>query len=304
MTDSHESARAGYALGLTAFALWGFMPLYFKLLAHVAPTDLVAQRILWSLILMGGVIAWWRRWGAVRTALAQPKVVAILCATAILIACNWLAYIFAVAHDQVMAASLGYYLNPLVNVLLGVVLLHERLSRMQVCAVAIACVGVAALAAEAPTGLWISFVLACSFAFYGLLRKIAPVETVEGLSIETALLAPVALGWVLWLHWHGTGSFGRDPLTDVLIVLSGAATAIPLLLFNAAAKRLTYSNLAFLSYIAPSLQLLLAVLVFGERLTPAHAICFGAIWMALVLFSIDGVKNSRAAARERAAAGL
>ncbi|HJQ15774.1 MAG TPA: EamA family transporter RarD [Allosphingosinicella sp.] len=304
MTDSHRRARAGFLLGLAAFILWGVIPLYFKLLVHIPPIDMVAQRIIWSLLLLGGLIASWRRWGAVRAALAQPRVVATLCATAILVSCNWLVYIFAVIHDQVLAASLGYFLNPLVNVLLGVVLLHERLSRTQVLAVAFACVGVAALAVEAAADLWISLVLACSFSFYGFLRKIAPVEAVEGLAIETALLSPIALGWLLWQHLHGAGSFGSDRLTDALIVLSGTVTAVPLLLFHAAAKRLPYSNLAFLAYIGPSLQFVLAVLVFGERLTLAHAICFGAIWIALIISSIGGVRDSRAAARERAAAGL
>ncbi|HEX8226145.1 MAG TPA: EamA family transporter RarD [Allosphingosinicella sp.] len=302
MSDEHARTRAGLLLGLGAYLLWGVLPLYFKAIAHVAPSEIVAHRIVWSLLLLAALASLWKRWPAIRAALRNPRVAATLGLTALLIAGNWLIYIWAVINNHVLEGSLGYYLNPLVNVLLGVVLLKERLTRPQMFAVALAAAGVAVLAAGAGEGLWISLTLAASFATYGFLRKVTPVESIEGLAIETAILTPVALGWLIWLERAGEGSLLNDPLTDALLVLAGAATAIPLLLFTAAAKRLPYSTLGFLQYIAPSLQFLLAVLVFGEVLTTAHIVCFGAIWTALVIFAVEGVRTGRAAARARRAA--
>jgi chloramphenicol-sensitive protein RarD len=293
MTTEHARTRAGLLLGLGAYSLWGVLPLYFKTLTEVLPTEIVAQRILWSLIFLGALATLWRRWPAIGTAVRTPQVLATLALTALLIAINWLVYIWAVVHGHVLAGSLGYYLNPLVNVLLGVLLLKERLTPAQTLAVGLAAAGVAVLAWGAAEGLWISLSLAGSFAAYGFLRKVAPVESLEGLSIETAILAPIAFGYVLWLQQQGTSGFGREIDTDLLLVISGAITAIPLLLFTAAAKRLAYSTLGFLQYIAPSVQLLLAVLVFDENFTTSHAICFGAIWTALFIFAWEGVRTAR-----------
>jgi chloramphenicol-sensitive protein RarD len=226
--------------------------------------------------------------------LSAGRIVVTLMVTSVLIAINWLTYIYAVVTGHVLEASLGYYLNPLVNVLLGVVLLKERLSRPRIVATLLAAAGVAVLAAGAGSGLWISLTLAASFGLYGFVRKVAPVDALEGLSIETALLAPISLGWILWLHQAGVGSFGAFGWrTDLLLALGGAVTAVPLLLFTAAARRLPYSTLGFLQYIAPSLQFLLAVLAFGEPLTTAHMLCFGAIWAALAIFTLDGWRASR-----------
>ena len=301
MSDDHVRARSGLLLGLGAYLIWGVLPLYFKALSSLLPTEIVAHRILWSLVFLALLVTAWRRWGQIRAGLVSKRVLAILGVTAALIAANWLVYVWAVLNGHVLEGSLGYYLNPLVNVLLGVVLLKERLTRAQTVAVGLAAAGVAVLALGAGDGLWISLTLAASFALYGFLRKVAPVESLEGLWIETAFLTPIALGWILWLQGTGQGDLGADPLIDLLIVFAGAATAIPLLLFTAAAKRLPYSTLGFLQYIAPSIQFLLAVLVFGEELTTAHVICFGAIWSALVIFAVEGVRLGRAAARARAA---
>jgi chloramphenicol-sensitive protein RarD len=301
MVDEIARTRAGLLMGLAAYLMWGVLPLYFKALAHVLPSEIVAHRILWSLLLLGTLVALWRRWPVILAALQNRKLAAMLALTACLIAGNWLIYIWAVLNGHVLEGSLGYYLNPLVNVLLGVVLLKEKLTRAQMVAVALAGCGVAVLAAGAGDGLWISLTLAASFATYGFLRKVAPVDSLEGLSIETAFLAPFALGWILWLQGSGQGGMATDPVTDALLVLSGAATAIPLLLFTAAAKRLPYSTLGFLQYLAPSMQFLLAVTVFGEALTTSHLLCFGAIWTALAIFAWEGVRTGRAAARERRA---
>jgi chloramphenicol-sensitive protein RarD len=302
MTDDQARTRAGLMLGLGAYLMWGVLPLYFKALAHVAATEIVAHRILWSLLFLGALATLWGRWGAIRTALATRKVILTLTVTALLIGGNWLIWVWAVVNGHVLEGSLGYYLNPLVNVLLGVVLLKEKLSGAQSFAVGLAAAGVAVLAWGAGSGLWISLSLAASFATYGFLRKVTPVDAVEGLSIETAILTPIALGWVLWLNSTGEGGLGIDTTTTFLLIAAGAVTAVPLLLFTAAAKRLPYSTLGFLQYIAPSLQFLLAVFVYGEALTLAHIICFGAIWSALIIFAIDGVRIGRAAAKARAAA--
>jgi chloramphenicol-sensitive protein RarD len=299
---SPERARAGLALGLTAYAAWGVLPLYFKALGGVAPTEIVAHRIVWSLFFLAALAALWKRWAAIGAALATPRLAMILAVTATLIGINWLVYIYAVASGHVLEGSLGYFLNPLVNVLLGTVFLKERLTLAQKGAFALAATGVAILAAGAGGSIWISLALAGSFAFYGFLRKVTPVDALEGLSVETLFLTPLALAWILWLRHQGTSGFLADRTTDILLVVGGAVTAIPLLLFTAAAKRLTYSTLGFLQYVAPSLQFLLAVLVFGEPLTRAHIICFGAIWTALAVFVFEGLRTGRAAARQRTAA--
>jgi chloramphenicol-sensitive protein RarD len=302
MTHDHARARKGLLLGLGAYAVWGVLPLYFKALARVGPVEIVAHRILWSILFLVVLATLWGRWGGIKAAASTPKVLGILAVTATLIAINWLVYIWAVLNGHVLEGSLGYYLNPLVNVLLGVLLLKEKLTRGQLCAVILAGAGVAVLAIGAGSGLWISLALAGSFASYGFLRKVAPVEAIEGLSIETVLLAPFALGWVLWLGSHGQSGFLLDRGTTLLLVASGAVTAVPLLLFTAAAKRLPYSTLGFLQYIAPSVQFLLAVLVFGEKLTTAHIVCFAAIWAALAIFAVEGVRLGHKASKARAAA--
>lgn len=298
MAEDHRRFRAGLMLGLGAYLAWGVLPLYFKAIAEVDPVEIVAHRIVWSLVFLAGLATLWGRWPAIRAAVTTGRVLLTLILTALLIGVNWLVFIYAVVSGHVLEGSLGYYLNPLVNVLLGVVLLKERLTRAQVLATVLAAAGVAVLAAGAGSGLWISLTLAATFALYGFLRKVAPVDSLEGLSVETALLTPLAAGWLVWLHFQGELGFGDFGLeVDALLVLGGAVTAIPLLLFTAAARRLPYSTLGFLQYIAPSLQFLLAVLAFEEPLTAAHVVCFGAIWTALAMFSFEGVRAARARAR-------
>jgi chloramphenicol-sensitive protein RarD len=267
MTNDHARARAGLLLGLGAYLMWGVLPLYFKAIGHVPATEVVAHRIVWSLVFLAALATLWKRWGGIREAIINPKVLGTLALTACLIGTNWLIWIWAVLNGHVLEGSLGYYLNPLVNVLLGTILLKEKLSRGQMFAVLLAAAGVAVLAAGAGGGLWISLSLAASFALYG--------------------------------YWRGDSGIGTDAITNILLILAGAITAIPLLLFTAAAKRLPYSTLGFLQYIAPSMQFLLAVLVFGEKLTLAHIVCFGAIWTALVIFAFEGVRTSRAGAKAR-----
>lgn len=294
MADN-ETRRSGLLFAIGAYLSWGVLPLYFKAVAAVAPGEILAHRVLWSLLFLAAVVLLWRRWRAIRAALANRRAMAILAATALLIGANWLVYIYAVVSGHVLEGSLGYYLNPLVNVLLGVVLLKERLSPLQMAATALAAAGVALLAFGAGAGLWISLALAATFSLYGLLRKIAPVDALEGLWVETALLAPLALGWLLWVQGQSGPAFlSYGATVDVLLVAGGMITAIPLLLFTAAARRLPYSTMGFLQYISPTLQFLLAVAVFGEPLTATHMVCFAAIWGALALVAFDGMRTARA----------
>jgi chloramphenicol-sensitive protein RarD len=293
-------ARKGVAFGLSAYLIWGFLPVYFKLLSDVAPTEVVAQRIVWSVLLLIMLIAGARRWPQLRTAFGDRRALSILTLSALLIAANWLIYIWAIGANHVLETSLGYFLNPLVNVVMGVLLLKERLGRAQAIAVALAALGVSVLAVGAASGLWISLALAGSFATYGLLRKIAPVDSLEGLTVETLLLLPFALLYLGWLWRNGGMSFGAGFDTSLLLALGGVVTATPLLLFAAGARRLPYSTLGLLQYVAPTIQFLLAVLAFGEPLTTAHLICFALIWSGLAIFAIDSLRRSRQAARARA----
>lgn len=297
MAQKRSDQGTGVALGLGAYFLWGILPLYFKLVGQVPAVEIVADRVIWSVLFLAGLVTLRRRWSAIRTALSTGRVLLILIATAGLIAANWLIYIWAIVNGHILAASLGYYLNPLVNVLLGVIILKEKLTRGQLAAVLLAAVGVAVLAFGAGASLWISLSLALSFGLYGFVRKVTPVDFLEGLAIETAILAPLSLGYLLWAHPEFSGLAAYDMTTNVLLIVGGALTAIPLLLFNAAAKRLPYSTLGFLQYLAPTLQFLIAVAVYGEVLTIAHMVCFAAIWTALAIFAGEGLRVGRARAR-------
>ena len=295
-TSTHVdgSARQGFALGVAAYGLWGGLPIYFKALRSIDSVDIVAHRIVWSAPVLTALLSYSGTWGEVRDALRNSRVVVLLTVTALLIGGNWLLYVYAVNSGHILAGSLGYYLNPLANVLLGRIVLKERLSWLQWTAVALAGAGITALAIGALSQLWISLILCVSFATYGLLRKIAPVDAVAGLAIETAILFPFAAGWLLWGLAAGTPIFGASALHVVLIAFAGIVTATPLLLFTAAAKRLRYSTLGMLQFLAPTLQFLLAVSIYGEPFTRAHAIAFGAIWTALALYVLAILRHARA----------
>jgi chloramphenicol-sensitive protein RarD len=278
-----QHSRTGLALGLGAYALWGVLPLYFKAVAAVAPFDIVAHRVLWSLPFLALLIGLSRGWPKVRAAAAQRRTLSMLVVTAMLIGGNWLLYVYAVNSGHMLAASFGYYLNPLANVLLGRFVLNEKLNRLQWIAVAIASAGISVLAAGALGQLWISLTLCATFATYGLLRKIVPADAITGLGIETLILLPVALLWVAWRHSVGVPVMGTSSLLTGLLLLAGIVSTTPLLLFTAASKRLPYSTLGMLQFIAPTLQFLIAIL-YGEPLRTAHLIAFPAIWIALGLY--------------------
>ncbi|KTE27883.1 MULTISPECIES: EamA family transporter RarD [unclassified Sphingopyxis] len=289
---SHEG---GLPYALAAYGIWGFVPLFFKLLSSVPPVEVLAQRILWSLPLCFLIMAFRRQIGEYLAVLRDWKVLRLLLASSVLIAVNWLVYIYAIFTDHVLAASLGYYLNPLVNVMLGMVFLGERLSRMQMLAVVIAGVGVAILLAGALDTLWISLTLALTFGIYGLLRKIAPVGSLPGLSVETTVLLLPSLAVAGYYLAAGDGrGFGSENSISLLLMAGGVVTAVPLLLFATAARRMSYAALGFVQYMAPTIQFLLSLFVFDEPLKPVQLACFLLIWVSIAVFSFDMWRKMRA----------
>lgn len=301
MTQRAGIDRGALAQAVGAYFIWGFLPIYFKALASVPPLEVVAHRIAWSVLLLLLVLALRRRLAALIETFATPRLLGALALSAVLIAINWLIYIWAVTHDHVAAASLGYFLNPLVNVLLGRLVLHESLSHRQWMAVALAGLGVLVLATGALSTLWISLSLALSFGCYGLIRKMAPVGPMVGLAAETILLLPAALGFLLLWVGPAGGAFGHQSVKiDALLIAGGAVTAIPLLLFASAARRMKYATIGLIQYIGPSIQFALAVLVYGEPLTRTHIIAFALIWLALIVYSLDALRQARAGSADQA----
>ena len=285
--------RNGFLYGLGAYGLWGVLPIYFKMLGDVPAFDIVAQRVLWSLPFLATLVTISGGWRKLRECAGSARMIGLLTVTALLVGINWLLYVYAVTSGHILAASFGYYLNPLANVLLGRFVLKEHLSRLQWTAVAIAAAGIAVLAAGALGQLWISLVLCVSFATYGLMRKMLPIDAVGGLAVETALLFPLGFAWLAWRWASGAAIFGHGSTDATLLLLAGIVSTTPLILFNAAAKRLAYSTLGMIQFLAPTLQFLLAVLVYGERFTTAHAIAFTAIWIALALYVTVLVRKPR-----------
>jgi chloramphenicol-sensitive protein RarD len=296
MADKSETARPnGLPYAISAYLIWGFVPVYFKLLNHVPPIAIVAQRILWSIPLLLVIMGLRKQLSEYAGIFRHRAHLRNLFASATLIAINLLIYIWAVSTDHILAASLGYYLNPLVNVLLGRLFLGERLRPLQMAAVAVAAIGVAVLIGDALDTLWVSVSLAFSFGLYGLIRKVTPVGSVPGLAIETTLLAPLALGAVFWYSQAGTGGFGDDLTTSGLLILAGVITAVPLLMFATAARRMSYASLGFVQYIAPSIAFLLGVYAYGEPLSTTKLACFVLIWTSIAIFCADAIKTYRAA---------
>lgn len=280
-------------LGIAAFGLWGLIPLYFKAVASVPPLEVLAHRVLWSIVVLGLVVGWRRQWREVSSALTTWRVLRVLLVSTVLIATNWFVFIWAVINHRILEASLGYFINPLVSVMLGMVFLGERLRRLSWLAIAIAVVGVILQVAIAGSVPMVALILASSFGLYGLLRKTASVNASVGLLVEILLLGPIALAYLVAHNQQGNLVFGSGSTeVDLLLVAGGLVTAIPMMCFNSAARILPLSTLGFLQYIAPSGQFLLAVLVFGESMTLARTVSFVCIWCALALFSWDRARNS------------
>jgi len=293
--DSHSDRGSprGFLFGLGAYFLWGVLPIYFKAIASIAAVDIVAHRVIWSLPFLRVLLMFGGGRDRVRTAFASRKALGILALTALLIGVNWLLYVYAVTGGHILAASFGYYLNPLANVLLGRFVLKEHLNRLQWAAVAVAAAGISVLAAGALSQLWISLTLCVTFALYGLLRKVVSVDALTGLTVETWMLFPFAIGWLAWQALAGVPVMGATGNDTALLLLAGVVSTTPLLLFTAAARLLRYSTLGMLQFLAPTLQFLIAVLMYGEPFTRAHAIAFSAIWIALGLYVTALVRAPR-----------
>jgi len=276
-----------YAAG--AYILWGLFPIYFKALYDFSPLEILLQRVVWALVFMLIVLALRGQWSWIGRVWRQPKVLAGFAASATLLSVNWYIYIWAVNNGHVVDSSLGYFITPLVNVLLGFLLLHERLRPIQWAAVMLAAAGVAWLTWQAGHLPWIGLALAFSFGSYGLLRKTAALGPLEGLSLETLLLFPLAIGYLAMMAWHGQNAFLHAPTASKwLVAAAGPITAVPLLLFAAGARRIPMSTLGLLQYISPSLQLLLGVWLYGEPFGGARAAGFVVIWSALAVYTLEG----------------
>lgn len=285
------ATQSGVLAALLAYFLWGFLPLLFHAMVGVGSVAIVAERTLWSLVLVGGVLMATRKMGEVRQALGDRKTLRTLALSAVLLSGNWLLYVWAVESGQVLEASFGYFINPLVNIAIGMVLLGERQNFWQTVSIVIASAAILLQALGLGSIPFIALSLAFSFGFYGYFRKTAAVGSTVGLFAETALIAPVAAGYILFLFVTGDGAQFTDPKLFLLSLLTGPATAVPLLLFAFAVQRLRLTTIGMFQYIAPSIQFVLAITVFGEHLNLTRLISFALIWVSLAIFSWDSFRG-------------
>lgn len=301
-STTSATSGSGLAAAAGAFAIWGLFPLYLRALHVVPALQIVAHRVAWACVFVLAWIAMRGELAGLRPILTNRALLLRLAAAAVLISINWLAYVWGVSSGRVVETSLGYFINPLVNVLLGVAVLSERLNRVQWVSVGLAAGGVIYLTVAAGHLPWIALTLAFSFGTYGLIRKTAQVDALPGLAIETALLAPLAAGYLVWCALRGDGAMGsQGAMVDALLVASGVVTALPLFLFAYGARRLPYSMVGVLQYIGPTLQLICALVVFGEPFGHDRAVGFALIWSALLVYAGDGLVRSRAAPSPAAA---
>ncbi len=288
---ARRETQIGLAAAVGAYALWGLMVVFFKWLGEISIWEIIAHRIIWTIVFVGIFLAISGRLGEVASTLAQPRVRRALVISALLIGANWTIYVWAVDSKQVLQASFGYFINPLVNVLVGFLLLGERLSRWQAMAVALAAVAVALQAMMLSDFPWISLALAGSFAAYGYVRKLTPVGASSGLFIETLVLLAPALVLVGYFMLSDTGHFLAAPLPTIQLLLTGVATALPLILFALGARRLKLSTIGLVQYLAPSIQFLLAVFVYGEAMTSLRLATFVLIWISLLIYTTDSLRH-------------
>ena len=287
--------RTGIINATLAFLCWGLFPLFFRALHEVPPSQILAHRVLWSLLFLAIVLTVRRQWKWLPAMLRQRRVIASFVASAFLLSVNWLVYIWSVNNGHVIEASLGYFINPLVNIMFGYLLLKERLRAGQWAAIALAALGVGWLTWQAGTVPWIALTLAATFGAYGLMRKTAALGALEGLAFETMVLFPLALGYVIWLSLHGQNSFINSAAdsTRYLLVAAGPITAIPLLMFAAGARTIPLSVLGLLQYISPTIQFLMGVWLFHEAFSAARMVGFVLIWSALGLYAAEGLWRNR-----------
>jgi chloramphenicol-sensitive protein RarD len=294
--------RNGVVLAAGAYTAWGVLPIFWRLLRPVPALEILAHRVAWALLVAVVLVAYRGDWRWLGSAARSRRTLLLFVASATLLSLNWFVYIWAVNAGYIVETSLGYFINPLVNVLLGMLFLRERLRIGQAVAVAIALAGVLYLTVQYGTLPWIALALAFSFGGYGLLRKIAALESLEGFTLETLLLFVPALGYLLYREWQGVAAFGHAGLsTSLLLALAGLATSVPLLLFAAGARRISMTTLGILQYIAPTLQFAIGVLIYGESLTPQRLLGFGLIWLALAIYTVESGVRRGAIARARAA---
>ena len=293
-----DERRLGTLAGLGAYALWGLFPLYFPLLEPAGGLEIVAHRVVWSLLFIAVLLTVVRRWSLVRAAVSDRRTLVVLAGAAVLISGNWLVFVYGVNSGHVVETSLGYFINPLVSVLLGVVVFSERLRPLQWTAVGIAAVAVTVLTVDYGRPPWIALSLAFTFGLYGVMKKLVRVEAAPGLFLETLLVVFPALVVLGVLHGQGEGSFGTlGALHSVLLVLSGVATAVPLLLFAAAARRIPLSTVGLLQYLTPCMHLAIGVFVHGEPMPPVRLVGFALVWTALAVFTADTLRHARAGVR-------
>ncbi|MCO5157019.1 MAG: EamA family transporter RarD [Aquamicrobium sp.] len=285
-SEDDAAARRGFLLAFSAYFVWGFMPFYMKAIAHIPAIEVVAHRVIWSVPVAGAVLLALGRTADLKIALRSPRTLAMAALTAALISVNWGIYIWAIAVERTVESALGYYINPLMTVLLGATLLGERLDRMQIIAIALAVVAVAVLTVESGGVPWVSLSLALTFAAYGYFRKTLPIGPSQGFFLEVLLLAAPCLAYIVWLEASGEGHFLGGSWADVgLLVLAGPFTAIPLILYGFGAKMLRISTIGIMQYITPTLIALIAVFAFGEPFGLDRMIAFALIWVALALYS-------------------
>ncbi|NOJ20584.1 EamA family transporter RarD [Vibrio jasicida] len=292
--EEQQRSRQGILLAVGAYTMWGIAPIYFKSIAEVSPLEILSHRVFWSFFLLAALLHFGRQWRSVRDIIKNRTKMMYLISTAILVGANWLIFIWAVTSNHMLDASLGYYINPLINVLLGMVFLGERLRKLQWFAVVLAACGVLVQLIVFGSVPVVAIALAMSFGFYGLLRKKVSVEAQTGLFIETLVMLPAASIYLFFIASTPTSNMFENPWQlNTLLIAAGVITTLPLLCFTGAATRLKLSTLGFFQYIGPSLMFLLAVLIYGEPFTSDKAITFAFIWGALVIFSFDGLRNNR-----------
>jgi len=289
MSDEHHDDARGIAYAGGAYLVWGLVPLYWRLLAGISPVEITLHRILWCALFGLAVTVSRRRISHFILVVRTPRLLGALAASSVLITANWTLYMYCVTTHQLVEAALGYYLTPLVSIGLGVALLGEKISRLRIAAIALATVAVAAQTYALGHIPWVAPALALTFGFYGYVRKLTPVDALDGLTIETCLLLPITLVLVTLWALNGTGAFPAPTLgRNALLIFTGPLTALPLVMFAAGARRVRLTTLGFLQYLSPTITLLVATLVLGEPFTRANTIAFGCIWSALALVSADG----------------
>jgi len=286
--------RIALIRALGAYLLWGLFPLYFQLISDVPALEVLAHRIVWALAVLLVILLVYRQLGEFGRLLRDRKNMLWLCLGALMMATNWFVYIYAISNERVLEASLGYFINPLINIMLATVLLGERLSRNQTIALVLAAIGIGVQLFEAAGLPWISLVIALSWGSYSLIKKKMQAPALTALSAETLVLAPAALGYLVWLQSQGDLVFGQRVDYNILLPLAGLVTALPLLLFGAAAKQLSLVSLSFMQYITPSIIFMIALLVFNEPLSLSKALTFGFIWAGLIFFSLDQLPKKQA----------